>query len=251
MDSLNLFSEYAPGHSAAWNVSGVSGTLGAVKARLLCVALILVSGFGVAPPAQATFDYLPLWPFATAAQAEAWRAAPAGQDWHADAAGTALRFARDFLGYNEIDRTTSIETDGDEAWVGVGALLPDDRPRTAAVVHLARFGDAPDAPWEVVGTRDSILTLDRPAYGNTVGPVIDAGGTISGVDESLRLLVLQSTQAGPLGESCCVPAGGQQQPWSSRVGFAGAQPGTVVLSVSTGGHVADVESFAVTGLRVG
>lgn len=203
-----------------------------------------------APPARATFEYLPLWPFATAAQAESWRAAPDGQDWHADAAATALRFTRDFLGYAEIDRTTSTQFAGGEAWVGVGALLPNDQPRTAAVVHLARFGDAPDAPWEVVGTRDTILTLDRPAYGSTAGPMIEAGGTISGVDESLRLLVLQSTQTGPLGESCCVPAGGQDQPWSSRVAFTGAQPGTVVLSVSTGGHVADVESFAITGLRV-
>ncbi len=229
---------------------GVSGMLVAVKARPLCVALMLVSGLGVAPPAQADFGYLPLWPFTGEAQAEAWRAAPAGQDWHADAATTALRFTRDFLGYTEIDRTTSTEFVGDEAWVGVGALLPNDRPRTAAIVHLARFGDAPDAPWEVVGTRDTILTLDRPAYGSSTGATIEAGGTISGVDESLRLLVLQSTQSGPLGESCCVPAGGQHQPWSSRVIFTGAQPGTVVVSVSTGGHVADVESFAITGLRV-
>lgn len=215
---------------------------------LIPVAALALLGCALAAPAPADFDYLPLWPFATAAEAAAAQAA--GGDWHADPGATALRFARDFLGYREIDRTTSTDVVGDEAWVGVGALLPDGRPRTAATVHLARFGDAPDAPWEVVGTRDTILTLDRPAYGAATGPVIDAGGIISGVDESLRLLVLQAGRPGPLGESCCVPAGGQQQPWSSRVGFTGAQPGTVVVSVSTGGHVADVESFAVTGLRV-
>lgn len=222
--------------------------LGGMRIRALCVSLTLIAGSCLAPSAHADFDYLPLWPFASAAEAQAVRGEP---DWHADAGATAVRFTRDFLGYTEIDRTTSMEMSDDDAWVGVGALLPDsDRIRTAAVVHLARFGDTPDAPWEVVGTRDTILTLDRPAYGSVTGPVIEAGGIISGVDESLRLLVVQSAQPEPLGEACCVPAGGQQQPWSSRVTFDGARPGPVVLSVSTGGHVADVESFAVTGLRV-
>ena len=203
-----------------------------MKRHSLVVLAALIGLTGLTPPASATYDYLPLW------------------RGDADAEATALRFTRDFLGYQELDRVVSAEFAGGEAWVDVGALLPDGKPRTAATVHLARFGSAPDAPWEVVGTRDTILTLDRPAYGSVTGPTIEAGGVITGVDESLHLQVLQSSQPAPLGESCCVPAGGQQQPWSSRVSFTGAQPGTVVLAVSTGGHVAEVEAFAVTGLRV-
>lgn len=57
---------------------------------------------------------------------------------------------------------------------------------------------------------------------------------------------------GPLGEYCCLPAGGDNQPWSAQVTLTEpVQPGTLTVVVSTGGHVAEVERFAVTGLRVG
>lgn len=204
--------------------------------REVLAALTLLCAGLTAPPAAADSGLLPLWPPAPGS----------GGSW--DAAQTALRFTRDFLGFTGIDRVTSVEPAGDQAWVGVGALLPDGEPRTAATIHLARFGDAP--AWRVVGTRDSILTLDRPAYGSAATAVIDAGGVISGVDESLHLQVRQGTRPGLLGESCCTPAGGIEQPWSARVAVTPPDPGPVTLVVSTGGHVAEVEVFAITALRV-
>jgi hypothetical protein len=217
---------------------------------VLAGALAACGGSGATPPAA--FPYQPLWPFASQEEADRWLAegAPGGHSpWHADAEATALFFTQNYLGFDEIDRTTEVSEQGAEAWVGVGYLQPNEHTATVATIHLARFGTAPDAPWEVVGTRDEWLTLETPPYGSTVGPVIEAGGTITGVDESLHLQVRQSTQETVLGDYCCVSTGGEDQPWSAQVSVRGLQPGALTLVVWTGGHVAAVERFAVTGLR--
>lgn len=211
-----------------------------------------------APPSTGddwTFPYQPLWPFATAEQARSWQetAASAGhQPWHLDAETTALGFTRDFLGFTEIDRVTSVEVVGDDAWVGVGYALPgSDRTATAAVLHLARFGRGEDAPWEVVGTRDASLVVDTPRYGAVVTSPFSVGGEVTGVDESLRVEVRQVGREGRLGHVCCVPAGGERQRWQTQVEFTGAERAAMTVVVSTGGHVADVERFAITAVRPG
>jgi len=210
------------------------------------------------PPASADvpaeFSYPPLWPFSSQAEADRWR--PTEQSaWHADAAETALRFTTQYLGFSAIDeilRTRDSPTrPGMEAWVTLGYAVPGHTPAPAATIHLARFGTAVGAPWEVVGTDDEVLTLDAPAYNSLAGPVIEAGGVITGVDECIRLQVRQSTQPQPLGEFSCQPAGGQDSRWSATVPVHGAEPGVLTVVASTGGHVTDVERFAVTALRVG
>jgi hypothetical protein len=52
-----------------------------------------------------------------------------------------------------------------------------------------------------------------------------------------------------LGDYCCVPAGGESRPWSATFSISPPQPGALTLVVWTGGHVAKVEKFTVTGLR--
>lgn len=200
------------------------------------------------PPA---FGYPPLWPFPDAAAARDWQesSGSAGhQPWHLDAAATAIAFASGYLGFTGIDRATSTSVSGDQAWVGVGFALPDGADATAAVVHLARIGTGDDAPWEVVGTRDDTLTIDTPRYGATVTSPATAGGVITGVDESLHVRVLGP--GGVLGDACCTPAGGEGTRWSVPVAFTAA-PGALTVVVSTGGHVAEVERFAVTAVRAG
>ncbi len=211
------------------------------------VVSMLAAALVTATPAAAEFDYQPLWPFTSQDDADHW-ARDGGEPWHADAEATALRFTREYLRFGEIDRVTAVETEDGEAWIGVGYSLGEGETSTVATIHLARYGDDPGAPWEVVGTRDEILTLQVPSYGAAVGPVFEAGGTISGVDESLRLQVHQTSE---IGGYCCLPAGGQDTPWSAEVSTDGAEPGVAILVVSTGGHVAEVERFAVTGLRFG
>ncbi len=218
----------------------------AVLAALCGLLLISCSPANPAPVDGFVFGYQPLWPFADQQEADQSTA-----DWHADPGATALAFTRDFLDFNEIDRIAGATEDDDEAWVDVGYRLPDDRVSTAATIHLARFGPAADAPWEVVGTRDEVLTLQAPPYGSLVRDTVEAGGRITGIDESLHLQIRQSGQDRALGDYCCLPAGGQDQPWSAQVSMTRApRPGTVTVVVSTGGHIAEVERFAVTGLRV-
>ncbi|WP_345380999.1 hypothetical protein [Pseudonocardia yuanmonensis] len=200
------------------------------------------------PGRAAGFQFL--WPFVDADEVAEWQNAYRSgghQPWHLDAGATALGFAAalDLVG---VDRVTSSDTVGEQAWVGVGYALPDDRTATAAIVHLARFGPGPDAAWVVVGTRDSTLTVDTPACGTTVSAPIAVGGEITGVDESLRVQVRAAGSAVLLGETCCLPAGGERARWSATVGVAGHGPAMVV--VSTGGHVAEVERFAVTAVLV-
>ena len=75
------------------------------------------------------------------------------------------------------------------------------------------------------------------------------GGTITGVDENIRVTVHRLSSQGPVGTYCCRAAGGTHSPWSASVPFH-ATPGQVItIAASTGGHVAAVERFAVTGAR--
>ncbi|MEV0829452.1 hypothetical protein [Nonomuraea rubra] len=196
--------------------------------------------------------YQPLWPFSTPEEAAAWQReyrANGHEPWHLDARRTAIAFSRDFLGFAGIDRAVKTVTDGPHARVHVGFRAEDaSRPLVAAVVHLMRYGQGDDAPWEVVGTDDTTLSLTRPAYGASAGSPLTVGGRVTGVDESIRVQVRHPGSDTPVGERCCLPAGGENAAWSARVSFT-AQPGrTLTVVASTGGHVAEVERFAVTGV---
>jgi hypothetical protein len=206
-------------------------------------------------PASAAFTYQPLWPFRSEDEARQWQDAyrrnGGHEPWHLDANQTALEFTQHFLGYAEVDTVTSKTVDSTGAHVAVGYTTEGTLKGTAAVLHLAKLGAGADAPWEVVGTDDGDLTLTTPSYGATVTSPVTVGGLITGVDESLRVQVRQPTFPGLIGESCCVPAGGQKSPWTARVTFAGATDPVVTIAVSTGGHLKTVERFAVTGVRIG
>lgn len=198
-----------------------------------------------AAPHDSTFRLL--WPFQDEAAAAAWQSAyreGGHQPWHLDPAATASGFA-EALQLEGVDRTTSEQVTKDQAWIGIGYARPDGSTATAAVVHLVRIGSDADAPWEVVGTRDDTLTLDTPPYGAAVSSPVTVGGEITGVDESLRVQIRAAGSAAILGESCCRPAGGERQRWSVTIGFTGH--GEMLAVVSTGGHIAPVERFAVTG----
>ena len=208
----------------------------------------------VSPTPTATvrpFAYQPLWPFSSAADATAWqRSYRSGgqQPWHLDPEQTALSFTTGYLGFTEVDRVVSSSVSGDQARIGVG-YQAEGRLAHAATLHLVRIGQGPDAPWEVVGTIDTTLTLDRPRYGATVTSPLTVGGRITGVDESIRVDVRQPSSTEPIGTSCCVPAGGDRQPWSAQVTFTGATGSALTVVASTGGHLQGVEAFAITGLR--
>ncbi|WP_344821678.1 hypothetical protein [Actinocorallia longicatena] len=197
--------------------------------------------------------YVPLWPFASAGEVAAWqRSHRSGghSPWHLDAAQTALSFASGYLGLPGIDRVTKPVIGRTEAHIGVGYRAERNADGTAAIVHLFRVGAEEDAPWEVVGTDDTTFTLTTPSYGSKATSPVRVGGRISGVDESIRIRVRGLASDTPLGGFCCLPAGGERFPWTARLTFRNAPPKAVLTIVaSTGGHLAEVERFAVTGVR--
>jgi Immunoglobulin-like domain of bacterial spore germination len=234
--------------------SGIRGTLADVTAFPVRFSADASNG----PPTGSTavtgteFQYQPLWPFRTQAEADAWRQqndAQGTQPWHVDAEQTALSFTTGYLGFGEIDRVVAKDIREREAWVSVGYAPGTGRLSTSAVIHLVRFGAGDGAPWEVVGTRDTDLTLETPSYGSGVSSPVTVGGRITGVDESLRIQVRQSSSEVPIGESCCLPAGGDNTPWQAKVSFSGATDPALTIVVSTGGHVQGIERFAITGVR--
>jgi hypothetical protein len=77
------------------------------------------------------------------------------------------------------------------------------------------------------------------------------GGHITGVDENLRVQVRQLAATDPIGEACCVPAGGQDSAWQTTVDYQPVADQSLLVVVSTGGHLQEVERFAITGLRPG
>ncbi|OJF84335.1 hypothetical protein NS14008_15410 [Nocardia seriolae] len=200
------------------------------------------------------FGYQPLWPFGSVGQAIAWQreANPGGhQPWHLDAGEIAQMFTRQYLGYSGVDKVVKVSTQGEQAWVSVGFDNTNGVAAVAAVLHLARIGEgaANEKPWEVVGSQDATLSLTTPAYGATVRTPVTVGGKITGVDESLRVRILGLGHDRPLGEVTGIPAGGTDTPWTATLPFAADCPATLTLAVSTGGHIAEVERFAVTGVR--
>jgi hypothetical protein len=195
---------------------------------------------------------MPLWPFQTVGEASAWQEShrtSGAEPWHLDPSETAVRFAHDFLGYTEIDRVAgTVVRSGGEALVPVGAAPVEGQARpAAAVLHLAQIGSGADAPWEVVGSRDTTLTLTTPPYGSSVLAPVTVGGRITGVDENLQVQVRDLS--GVLGRAENIPAGGLRTPWSATVGFSAPSGTVLTVAVSTGGHVSAVERFAITGVR--
>ncbi len=208
------------------------------------------------PDPQSEFGFMPLWPFRSVADAVDWQTSyrtSGAEDWHLDADLTALTFTREFLGHvtvNKVVRGTERSgVGGRESMVSVGFDAPNGAPITAAVLHLVRIGAGDDAPWEVVGSKGGTLSVDTPEYGATVTSPVEIGGRITGVDENLSVQIRVQDLAEPVGQVSGIAAGGTDEPWSTTVTFT-AEPGSVLtIAVSTGGHIAEVEHFAITGVQ--
>jgi hypothetical protein len=163
---------------------------------------------------------------------------------------TAVAFAG-WLGYSNINSSITEKTDrtGDHVSVGFYPNGTTGRPVVAAVVHLVRWGTGTNIPWEVVGTDDTTFTLTTPSYGATIASPVTAGGRIAGVDENIKMQVRIESSSSPVGSFCCKPAGGTNTPWTASVAFTAPSGTVLTIAAQTGGHVATVERFAVTGVR--
>jgi hypothetical protein len=205
-----------------------------------------------APTPPFRLGYQPLYPFASRVEAQAWQQSYRSgghQPWHLDAKLTAQAFTSGYLGFTELDLVTSSVTDSRGAHVGVGYRDPNGSRHTAAVLHLVRYGTEADAPWEVVGSDDATFSLEVPAYGSTVTSPLTVGGHITGVDENIRVAIRQLSSEAPLGQSASIPAGGNNQPWTTSVLFSRPSDTTLTIVASTGGHLQQVERFTIQGVR--
>jgi hypothetical protein len=187
-------------------------------------------------------------------EVQAWQQSYASgrqQPWHLDAGQVALAFAT-WLGYMGIDKVIGTRTDGSGEHVSVGFQVggPNSENVTSAMVHLVHWGTGSDIPWEVVGTDDTTFSLIRPAYGAAVTSPVTVGGLISGVDENISVQVRTSSSPSAVGTFCCFPAGNTNTPWDTPVSFAASSGAVLTIAAQTGGHVAGMERFTVTGVRV-
>ena len=201
----------------------------------------------VAPPAPAALSLpvgLPVWPFADGVAAAAGAASATGSP-----SVVALKFTTVHLGFTDDNLAlgTTKSADGQQAWVSIGFHTEGTRTSTAAVVHLARWSG--NGPWEVVGTKDTTLTLTKPSYGAVAHSPLTVGGTITGVDESIRVAVHQASTNRPLGIACCTAAGGQATPWSTTVTYGSSKAAALTVVASTGGHLIEHERWAITAVR--
>ena len=192
--------------------------------------------------------YLPLFPFTSAAQVAQWKNSPSFSDY-LDPGRTALDFAL-YLSYPGIDHVVAVRSAPDGDHVSIGFTIPGAPPHTAAIIHLVRFGHGDAAPWEVVGTDDTTFTLTSPPYGSQPQTPLTVGGSITGVDESITVKAFVPGSGSLVADSCCHPAGGTNSPWTVQIPGPLHNRGILIIAASTGGHITQVERFAVTGVRL-
>lgn len=237
--------------SACSGSSSNSRSTSTTKRTTTTTAKASTTSTAAAPATDAVLapPLLPLYPFQTEQEVQDWESSGRRQPDYRDPAVTALAFAH-FLGYTEVDQIVTTHTDATGAHVAVGSFVPDTTTlTTAAVVHLVKYRAGTAAPWEVVGTDDTDFALTQPAYGATITSPLAVGGTITGVDESIKVHVQQLHANGYLGEVCCIPAGGTASPWAATVTFSPPNDPVLMVSASTGGHTRQVERFTVNAVR--
>jgi hypothetical protein len=133
--------------------AGSAGTAGSATATTRAPATPATMQAPTAPgtPTQTTglpARYLPLFPFASLADARAWQASYQSggyQPWHRSPDLTATAFAA-FLGYTDVIQVAQSAVRGGDAHVAVGIKLPDGTISTAAIIHLVLFVPAPTHP---------------------------------------------------------------------------------------------------------
>ena len=242
----------APPTAVPISASAASGSLSGTPTGASSSTIAAGSPSSVASDPILSQGYVPLYPFKGVAEARAWeRSYRQGghQAWHLSASMTAQSFVA-FLRFTEIDQITSRSVRADGAHIGVGYRDPTNALRTAAVLHLVRYGNDSLAPWEVVGSDDTTFTFDTPSYGSHARSPLRVGGRITGVDENVNLAVYQLFVQAPLGQtSHGTPAGGTAAPWSTTVSYSGARhDAALIVAAWTGGHLQRVERFAIDGL---
>src|SRR5262249_56133931 len=99
--------------------------------------------------------------------------------WHPTTGVTGLAFTQGYLGFSRSGKVAALRISGGGAHVTVGFHRPDGHVSAAAVIHMVKYGSGRNVPWEVVGTDDTTLTLDVPAYGGVATSPVRIGGEVT------------------------------------------------------------------------
>jgi len=215
-----------------------------LPAALVATALGLVPSFGgcTSSSRSGTTE-------ATTSPNAAATTAPTG----GDAEAAALAFVRS-LGLAQIDLVTGTGANGDQqAQVGVGFRDPDGIERTVAVLRLRQLGSVSPPSWEVVDSAqstDSRLRLTDPAAGASVHPPLRISGRLSGVDETVQVVVRSLPALTVLGTADAGPITGTDVPWAATVALSAESPGPALIEVITSGSLSPVQSLAVRRIRL-
>lgn len=203
-------------------------------------------------PAAQKRDVLPIWPFSNPQEARNWQESyrqGGHSPWHVDAAFTAVAFTQGYLGFTELDQAIKTDIRGQDALVQVGFSPQEGQtPQVAATVHLIKYGSGPNTPWEVVGAEGSGIAVTTPEYGTAAHSPAMVSGTLTDAAGNVQIRFLQPGSEKPLAESQAIPVAGA---WRTTVPFTAKPDQVITVVAATGGHVADVERFAVTAVTPG
>lgn len=149
-----------------------------------------------------------IWPFASHAQAQAWRADPSTMPWAGSNLDVAQHFVDDYLRLTGVRLVqTCVSCDVVEVHAADG--------RKVGTVTLVREDDGTPRAYSVAGvTYDASFDVSSPREGAAVRSPLTVTGTITGVDENVVVtLVTQDRRA--IG-SAAAPAG-SGAPWSTSL----------------------------------
>ncbi len=183
----------------------------------------------------------PIWPYTSLAQAQAAQRSGGGAAWHRDAAQTALRFMG-YLQAPEVDRVMANEkettTVGAGRKVTLGRKMADGTVAAVTVVHLVRLGSGTTAPYAVTVAGAYRLAITAPEIAAPVRSPLAVRGTITGVDESIRVEVRTPSAGTPISAPTAA-MGGTGKPWQTSVSFTAPSSGTGTLVARTDSAAGD------------
>lgn len=216
------------------------------------------------PPVSASQDDpLPIvWPLTTQREINFWRANPASRPALRSAETAAKEFVLRYLALEDVRVELSDAAQGGVSLWSVSRLIVpgDERSRVFIATVWVKAGsveeDGPQAPYLVshVESGDGVesLTITSPTNAWTVTSPVTVKGTVTGVDESVRVEVRAHNPAGAAGyvelAKAFVPAGAEQ-PWETTLTFAEPPDNAGAVYASTASP-ADGKLSAVTVVPV-
>jgi hypothetical protein len=157
----------------------------------------------------ATSAFVPaIWPFASHAQVEAWRADQSSKPWAGDNLGVAQHFVTDYLKLTGVhlvqsclscDVVSIVNSDGRDVGT-IGLVREDDGWPRAYSVSTVTYGSG--------------FQVTSPTEGAAIRSGTTVSGTIVGVDENIPIALM--TQDGRTIGTAATPAG-SGRPWSTTL----------------------------------